>query len=204
MEEKNKKSTYHHGNLRKELIHAGLQIINEEGIDHLSLRKAAAMCGVSHGAPASHFKNKDEFVEAIRNQVTEEFASVMQRVVDDNQDRNQLIFEFGVAYIRFFKENSEYLVFVLKQKDIEIRVSEREVYDSNYAPFQIFKEHASEVMLEQGLPKEEIPGAILALWGMVYGLSALTVMEGFHFEGDWMKMTESMLARKKSIARTLV
>lgn len=196
MEEKNHKSSYHHGNLKEELIHAGLQIINEEGMEHLSLRKAAVICGVSHGAPASHFKNKDEFVEAIKNQVAEEFAAAMQQVVDNNQDRNHMILEFGIAYIHFFEENPEYLIFVLKQKDIDIRVSKEKVYDCNYAPFQIFKEHTNMILMEQGMSETEISGAILGLWGIVYGLSALTVMEGFHYEGDWMQMAEFVLTHK--------
>lgn len=187
------KKSYHHGNLRKELIHAGLKIINEEGMDHLSLRKAAVMCGVSHGAPASHFKNKEEFVEAITSQVTEEFTAAMQQVVADNKNRNEIILEFGVAYIHFFDMNPDYLVFVLKQKDIDIQISKDKIYDCNYAPFQIFQENASAVLTRQGVAAEEIPKMILSLWGMVYGLSALTVMKGFHFEGDWMRMAESIL-----------
>lgn len=188
------KKSYHHGNLREELIHAGLKIINEEGLDHLSLRKAAVMCGVSHGAPASHFKNKEEFIEAITTHVTEKFATAMEQVVKDNKNRNEMILEFGVAYIRFFEKNPDYLVFVLKEKDIDIRITSDKIYDSNYKPFQIFKENASEILAEQGVATKEIPKMILCLWGMVHGLSALTVMKGFHFEGDWMKMAESILA----------
>lgn len=38
------KTSYHHGNLKQELILAGIRMIEEDGIGHLSLRKAAAMC----------------------------------------------------------------------------------------------------------------------------------------------------------------
>ena len=44
--EKTKKS-YHHGNLREELIEKGIELINEAGEEKLSLRKVAKMCGVS-------------------------------------------------------------------------------------------------------------------------------------------------------------
>ena len=36
---------YHHGNLRQALIDAGIKIINENGEEALSLRKAAATKG---------------------------------------------------------------------------------------------------------------------------------------------------------------
>ena len=57
---------YHHGNLRQALIDAGIKIINDSGESNLSLRKAAALCNVSHAAPYAHFKDKDELIEAIK------------------------------------------------------------------------------------------------------------------------------------------
>ena len=53
--EKSKKS-YHHGNLREELIEKGIEMINEAGEEKLSLRKVAKMCGVSNAAPYTYFK----------------------------------------------------------------------------------------------------------------------------------------------------
>ena len=49
---------YHHGNLRNALIGAGLELINTEGEENLSLRKAALKCGVSNAAPYAHFNSK--------------------------------------------------------------------------------------------------------------------------------------------------
>ena len=47
-----KRSTYHHGDLRKALIEAADGIIAEGGIEAFSLRAAAQRAGVSPGAPA--------------------------------------------------------------------------------------------------------------------------------------------------------
>ena len=46
---------HHHGNLRPALIKAGIALLEEGGIDALSLRKCAARAGVTHAAPAHHF-----------------------------------------------------------------------------------------------------------------------------------------------------
>lgn len=188
-----KKDTYHHGNLKHDLINAGLKIINEEGIERLSLRKAAAMCGVSHAAPQSHFKDKEEFVDAIKKQVAEEFTEAMQKALDENLERKHLIDDFGIAYIRFFENNPDYLIFIINQKDIDIRISKDKVYDSTYAPFQIFQKNSSEVLLAAGIPQTEISRIIIRLWAIAYGLSAITVMKGFHYEGDWMDMVNSII-----------
>jgi len=49
------KDSHHHGDLREALISAGIKLLEEGGADALSLRKCAAMAGVSHAAPAHHF-----------------------------------------------------------------------------------------------------------------------------------------------------
>lgn len=50
-----KRSTYHHGDLRAALIQAADEIIAEGGIEAFSLRAAAKRAGVSPAAPAHHF-----------------------------------------------------------------------------------------------------------------------------------------------------
>ena len=56
-----KKDTYHHGNLRVELIEKGLEYIDQYGVETLSMRKLADTVGVSSAAPYAHFKNKEAF-----------------------------------------------------------------------------------------------------------------------------------------------
>jgi len=188
-----RQNKYHHGNLKQELIQAGLKIINEEGEANLSLRKAASMCNVSHSAPKSHFSNKEEFVEAIKHYVTAEFTTAMENVVQNNKDKSKLIQEFGIAYIKYFMSNPDSYHFVINQKDICIKVSKDCIYDSNYAPFHIFQKHASEILLQKGIKKQYICKNVLSLWALVNGMTSIYVMKGFSYEGDWLEMIESIL-----------
>ena len=188
-----KQSSYHHGNLKKELIEAGIRIVNEVGLENLSLRKAAAMCGVSHAAPKSHFEDKEKFVESIKQYVTEEFTIAMQLVVEENKVPGKMIEEFGIAYIQYFVNHPENFMFITNQKDIDILVSDHYIRDCAYMPFQIFQLNASKVLEEKKMPKEAIPKQIIKLWAMVYGLSAISVMKGFHYEGEWMAMVKSII-----------
>lgn len=50
-----KRQNYHHGDLRNALLQTALSMVEEIGIEHLSLRKVAASVGVSHAAPEHHF-----------------------------------------------------------------------------------------------------------------------------------------------------
>jgi AcrR family transcriptional regulator len=58
-------TTYHHGDLKNALIQAGMEILAEEGLGSLSLRKVAKQAGVSHAAPYAHFNDKQALIAAI-------------------------------------------------------------------------------------------------------------------------------------------
>ena len=190
-----KKSCYHHGNLKQDLILAGLKLIEQDGIAHLSLRKAAAMCGVSHAAPKSHFQNKEEFEEAIRKYITQEFTRYLQEVIDANTNQNEIICDMGRAFVRFFHVFSQSFSLITNQKDIQIQLSEHEIKKSNYTPFQLFVEQAEPVLRAWQVPEEQLVQKILSLWAMVTGLAGIYTMQGFTYYGDWMEMVNKIITK---------
>ena len=56
---------YHHGNLAEAVLQRAAEIIDEEGIERLTLRGIARDLGVSHAAPNRHFKNKAALLSAL-------------------------------------------------------------------------------------------------------------------------------------------
>ena len=59
------KQNYHHGDLQQRLLDEATLMIEESGIEGLSLRKLALRAGVSRTAPYHHFKDKNELLCAI-------------------------------------------------------------------------------------------------------------------------------------------
>ncbi len=57
--------TYHHGNLRQALLDRAAEVIADKGVEALSLRGLARDIGVSHAAPARHFKDKTALLAAL-------------------------------------------------------------------------------------------------------------------------------------------
>lgn len=74
---KTHKKSHHHGDLRNALIKAGIEILEEGGIDALSLRKCAARAGVSHAAPAHHFDGLPGLKGAIASEAFAVFSRHM-------------------------------------------------------------------------------------------------------------------------------
>ena len=58
-------TTYHHGNLSEAILIKAAEIIDEQGIEALSLRAIAREIGVSHSAPNRHFANKKALLQAL-------------------------------------------------------------------------------------------------------------------------------------------
>ena len=56
---------YHHGDLRKALLEAGEEELSERGGENFSMRGVAKRAGVSHAAPAHHFRDKAGLLTAL-------------------------------------------------------------------------------------------------------------------------------------------
>ena len=72
-------SSYHHGDLRHAMLVAAGALIEEEGVDGLSLRECARRAGVSHGAPAHHFGDVRGLLTALAAQSFEMLVTYMDR-----------------------------------------------------------------------------------------------------------------------------
>ena len=57
--------SFHHWNLRAALLDQAEVALRERGIDALSLRELAREAGVSHGAPRSHFIDRNALLDAL-------------------------------------------------------------------------------------------------------------------------------------------
>ena len=56
---------YHHGKLREALLARAREVIEEAGVEGLSLRQLARDLGVSHAAPGKHFRDKQALLDAL-------------------------------------------------------------------------------------------------------------------------------------------
>ncbi|CAO0830523.1 hypothetical protein SMICM17S_01754 [Streptomyces microflavus] len=85
--------TYHHGDLRRAILSAAFDAIAAEGPAAQSLRDLARRAGVSHAAPAHHFKDRTGLLTAVAAEGYALFADALAGAPD--------LRERGVAYVRF-------------------------------------------------------------------------------------------------------
>ncbi|MFJ8193320.1 TetR/AcrR family transcriptional regulator [Streptomyces sp. NPDC096094] len=84
---------YHHGDLRRAVLAAALDVIATEGPAALSLRDLARRAGVSHAAPAHHFKDRAGLLTAIAAEGHDLLAAALGEAED--------LRDLGVRYVRF-------------------------------------------------------------------------------------------------------
>lgn len=97
---------HHHGNLRKALVDAGIELLDEGGIEALTLRKCAARAGVSHAAPAHHFKGLKGLVTAIVSRGYLLFAAEMNANIEAaDDDPISRLRGCSQGYVKFSREN---------------------------------------------------------------------------------------------------
>ncbi len=109
--------TYHHGNLRSELIAGGIKMLNRDGVAAFSLRKLSQELGVSHTAAYRHFSSKEELFLAIFQEVSGNFKNALIQSVQGTAGESQTgagrdhrtLTRLGLGYVRFFRDHPEYV-----------------------------------------------------------------------------------------------
>ena len=70
-DESTARHSYHHGNLRRALLEAALELAQRHGPERVSVREAARLVGVSPGAPFRHFPNRRALMTALAEEAGE-------------------------------------------------------------------------------------------------------------------------------------
>ncbi|HWQ75612.1 MAG TPA: TetR/AcrR family transcriptional regulator [Syntrophomonas sp.] len=186
---------YHHGNLKNELLEAGIDLINKEGESSFSLRKVAALCGVSHAAPYSHFLNKEDLLKEMQAYVTAQFMEALEDTVRTGScpdDPDQLI-QIGKTYVLFFLHHPQYFSFLFSQPCMEIDLSMNGDGESDFPPFQLFRNVAQRVLKKMGFPINKINDAVISMWALVHGLSSIVTMKYVHYDQNWEEKIEDFI-----------
>jgi AcrR family transcriptional regulator len=93
---------FHHGNLRAELLDRAEDVLRNGGIDALSLRELARLAGVSHGAPRSHFVDRNALLDALAERgFLRLIESIERAAASAGNDYPLVLRSTGAAFINF-------------------------------------------------------------------------------------------------------
>ena len=189
------KKSYHHGNLREELIEKGIEVINEEGEEKLSLRKVAKMCGVSNAAPYTYFKKKSDLLYAMSDYIWGILTMELDRTRKKYENQEDLLVKLGKTYVMFFCENHRYYHFMISRKNMKIDLFSKfsEIENNNEKAFSILKIEAIKILEKMGVPNQAMQDKIIAMWALVQGLVTIMIMNDITYSEIWEEKIEEII-----------
>jgi AcrR family transcriptional regulator len=164
---------YHHGNLRNRLIEIANELLAEEGVSDLSLRKIAHRAGVSHNAPYMHFADKEAVLAAIAEAGFQLLATEVEAAIATAGDsyRQQLL-AASHAYVRFGLDRPHHLQVMFC------------AYDESKYPHVLSAARGSLDRLLKLVTDGQDRGEFIAgnpqemtkaIWAMVHGIATLSI-----------------------------
>lgn len=107
---------YHHGNLRTQLLERAEFVIEEHGVDALSLRELARDCGVSHSAPRRHFADRQSLLDALAVAGFEKLNARLREAAGVWREHRERLLNVAVAYVQFALDRPALLAVMLSAK----------------------------------------------------------------------------------------
>lgn len=181
------RETYRHGDLRRALVEAGLELARASGPDAVVLRKATRRAGVSPSAAYRHFATRDLLVHEVSlaaqarlaaaiEAAQREEAARLPAAPDPGRAARSLLRGVGAGYLRFaWTEPGWFRTAFWVHPDLSFAGAAPAAGPSGRTPFQLL-EAALDAMADAGvLPPPARPGAEVLAWSTVHGLATLTV-----------------------------
>ncbi|QBR71496.1 TetR/AcrR family transcriptional regulator [Beijerinckiaceae bacterium] len=158
-------SPYHHGDLRRALVEAGLQLLEKRGPAHVSLREVSRVAGVSHNAPYRHFDSREALLAAMAADGFETLRAAMARAAEGKQSLERLR-ALGLAYVGFAREKPAVYLLMFGP----------ELAKDPFPALKAVAEQSFEALrqaIDAITPEETRAAAAIGAWALVHGLAHL-------------------------------
>jgi AcrR family transcriptional regulator len=160
-----KRTSYHHGSLREELIGACVSLIESEGIGAVSLRRVARAAGVSPGAPYHHFPDRSALFAAIVVQGHELLEPRLRKASEDAPTGARALGALIEAYVEFARSHPAHLHLMLRGELAQLD-RRPEAQRTGEGAIRVLTEAVERCQREGTAP----PGGTETLVGMIWAL----------------------------------
>ena len=174
--------TYHHGNLKQELIDCACRLCERDGYTKLSIRSLAKESGVSQTAPYRHFETKEALYASVATDGFKKLHRACYIDINKKVTKKHLV-EKGCKYIEFGLNNANTydLMFGTAVGDFS---NYPELLESANSTYENMKSAFSKLANEDD---EAIAFKCITLWSMIHGLVGIlrkVQLVGDNYEED--------------------
>ncbi|HEY7884261.1 MAG TPA: TetR/AcrR family transcriptional regulator [Cellvibrionaceae bacterium] len=184
-----KKTGYHHGNLREALLDTALQALKTESLDSLSLRGLAKSLGVSPTAVYGHFADKTALLIELRTLGFQQLSQHLQQAYDSTTDAEARVRTLAYAYMNFGQQQT-HLFDALFTWVPELERITPECIEAGNNSEAILQRALVEMLRQCGEAPTDHQAAIASFsaWSLVHGITLLMksgCVEGAVYCGKW-------------------
>jgi AcrR family transcriptional regulator len=175
------RDTYRHGDLRRALVDAGIDLARTGGPTAVVLREATRRVGVSPNAAYRHFVDR----AALLGAVCDAAQAALARAIEDEQERVRTsrggaargrFLAVGTGYIRFARtEPGLFRAAFSVPANLDGRSAPARAGRRGLTPFQLLSAALDDLVQAGDLPAARRRDAEFLAWGAVHGLATLLV-----------------------------
>lgn len=168
-------------NTKEKLLTRAGELISKEGLAAFSLRKLAAALNISAPSIYEHYRNKEEILTALRNQLTKRLADRLQKRVERQSAPEKQLLLLGEAYLDFAAE--EEALFQLFFHQFESARTSLAEPPGDRSPYRILLDVFAR--FRPDLPVERLEEISLGYWSLFHGFAVLRSTFLSSFRMDW-------------------
>jgi AcrR family transcriptional regulator len=167
---------YHHGDLRRALLDAALALIEEKGIEALTLREVARRAGVSHAAPYHHFADLGALVSALAVEGLRGLGATQRAAAAGGRQESAAarVHALGLDYVRYAVRNPARFRLMWRPELCGSGDGEAVTAAGLEAYAPLLKAVAAGVINGE-FAAEAVDGLAFAAWAEVHGIATLLV-----------------------------
>ena len=161
--------------LKEQLIQTGIDEIGKHGIEQLSLRTVAKVCGVTHGSPSRHFESKEGYLKVVLTQLSLFLNQEINENIDATDSARDQLTQLGLNFIIFAKTyphffEALFIKFPFKYMNV---TQDTILLESDLPGFDKFKELVLKLRKEENFSNSEAE-SLFHFWSFITGLAVLT------------------------------
>ncbi|MBB5896425.1 TetR/AcrR family transcriptional regulator [Kutzneria kofuensis] len=173
--------SYHHGDLRRALLDAALELVAEKGPQGFTMSEAAKRAGVSTAAPYRHFADKDALLGEVAEQGFAVLGQALDRITARGRDPLDLLVRLGRGYVRWALANPDH--YKVMFDDAHGALDFTDVRPAGRHTFLVLL-NAIEAGQQAGLLRTQDPRAVAGpLWSVIHGIALLQIGHKFRAVG---------------------
>ncbi len=178
------RSSYHHGDLREALLNAAEALLEEEGVQGLTLRACARRAGVSHAAPKHHFADVSVLLSEVAARSFDRLTTALREDRDAKTSAEAVIIGVFRTYVAFARRYPDHFRLMFRWDAMS---SDSEVL--RLAAARTFAEMTTSITRQRGdsdvtaetlterISERGLQNDVILAWSQIHGYAQL-LLEG--------------------------